>query len=216
MNFILASKSPRRIELLQKAGFVFETQPAEIDESPLPDEKPEDFVLRMAFEKAECIAKNYAEIDPRIDPFIEMNHTGRRPQITGGHMDPPLLVLAADTIVTIENRILGKPQNENEAFDMLKMLSGTSHIVMTAYTLWRTSDHQVFSDVEKTTVTFRKLSDEEMKNYIQTGEPMDKAGAYGIQGKAGQFVTHVEGSLNNVIGLPVEVITPKIKKLLGN
>jgi septum formation protein len=180
MKFILASTSPRRKDLLAQAGFSFTVTAADIDETPHPKEAPRDFCLRMAIEKAEVVAKK--------------------------HVSETCLILAADTIVVIDDQILGKPKDENDAKTMLKKLSAKTHHVMTAYAFAFTHPPQIRTGLETTAVTFRSLSDKEILEYIQSREPFDKAGAYAIQGKARDFVTDITGSLTNVVGLPVEKI----------
>lgn len=190
MKFILASNSPRRKELLTQAGFVFDIHPADIDETALPKEAPLVFARRMAIEKAQAVSTHYQTQE--------------------------CLILAADTIVVLNQDILGKPRDESDAKRMLQALSGQTHTVMTGYALLQTASKIMDSAVEETKVTFRNLSQEEIYQYIQTGEPMDKAGSYGIQALAGTFVTAISGSQTNVIGLPIEKITKTLKALLVN
>lgn len=190
MKFILASNSPRRKELLAQAGFIFDIHPADIDETAMPEEAPRAFACRMAVEKAQAVSVHYQTQN--------------------------CLILAADTIVVLNRDILGKPKDEMDAQFMLQRLSGRTHTVMTGYALLQTASKSLDSAVEETDVTFRSLSQEEIHQYIQTGEPMDKAGSYGIQALAGTFVTAVSGSQTNVIGLPIEKIEQTLKALLVN
>lgn len=179
---ILASQSPRRKEILKALGIPFEVHPSSYQEDntrPLP---PAELVRLQAEGKAWDVW-----------------------QRTGGKAP----VLAADTVVTIGRRILGKPGNEKEAADMLRALSGKTHEVLTGVAVIR--DGCMQSAVEKTEVTFRILNNDEIKDYIHTGEPMDKAGAYGIQGLGARFVVAVKGSWSNVVGLPKALTL----KLLG-
>ena len=170
-KLILASGSPRRSELLRAAGLKFEIRVPQIDESPLPNEAPSDFVCRTAREKAESISTDGA------------------------------VILAADTAVIDGKRILGKPLDAQDAAAMLRSLSGRTHEVMTGVCI-RFPDWTDCFHVE-TRVTFRTLSEKEIADYVATEEPMDKAGAYAIQGGAAKMVRRVEGSYSNVVGLPL-------------
>jgi septum formation protein len=173
---ILASSSPRRRELLTAAGIAFTVQPADVDETHRAGESPEAFTQRLAREKAEAIFATH----------------------------PNATVLGADTIVVCGAEILGKPSDETDAARMLKKLSGRDHQVITGVALVSPSGTQTIA--ETTTVTMRKISEEEIKNYIATGEPMDKAGAYAIQGGAALFITQIVGDYDNVVGLPVKAV----------
>jgi len=188
MKLILASRSPRRQELLKKAGFDFEIQPALLDESPRPNETPQIFVKRVAKEKAFEVAR------------LQKNSA---------------IILAADTIVVLEDEILGKPKDENEARQMLKKLSGKTHQVLTSWILIKTPQKILKQETETTFITFKQLSQNKIANYLDTKEYRDKAGAYAIQGEAKDFVKIIEGSLTNVIGLPIEKLIPHLKKSVG-
>lgn len=172
---ILASQSPRRIELMREAGFDARVIPANIDETALPDEGPFDLVERLARAKAAAVAKEHAE-----------------------EGEP---VVAADTIVALAGELLGKPADEADARRMLNALSGKTHQVATGVCIVR--DGSVESFVDITDVTFYELSHDEIDAYVATGEPMDKAGAYGIQGLGGLLVAGIQGDYHNVVGLPV-------------
>ena len=176
-SFVLASKSPRRRELLASAGLVPIVRAPAIDETPWPDEAPVAHVLRVATAKACALA------------------------------DEPRPVLAADTVVAIDAEILGKPASADDARRMLARLSNRSHVVHTAVAL-RTFDStrgaRIATDVVSTSVRFRVLSEDDIDRYVATGEPFDKAGAYGIQGEGGALVADVRGSYTNVVGLPLE------------
>jgi len=172
-RLVLASQSPRRRELLAQFGVALEVRPADADESVLPGEPPHEYVLRVAREKARAVAGP--------------------------------VVLAADTAVVLGREVLGKPRDAEDARRMLRALSATSHEVLTAVCVRRTQPAlAVELDVVVTTrVRFARLGDAEIDWYVSTGEPLDKAGAYAIQGAGGAFVLGVEGSVSNVVGLPL-------------
>jgi septum formation protein len=170
---LLASSSPRRRELLTLIGIPHEVRPSNLDETMRPRETPRNHAERLAREKAAAVASN----------------------------DPELVTIAADTIVVIDRKVLGKPVDERDAERMLGILSGRKHKVITAVAVSRGS--QLRSSVEEVSVTFRQLKDDEIDAYIATGEPMDKAGAYGIQGYGATIVERVEGDYFAVMGLPL-------------
>ena len=173
---VLASASPRRQELLRNAGIAFEVQPANIPEDPLDGENAKTCAERMAREKAIAIA-------------------GQRPRDA---------VLGADTVVVIDNQILGKPVDAADAQRMLRMLSDRDHHVITGVCLVVSGQCSVAS--EYTMVTMAKISEKEIAHYVATGEPMDKAGAYAIQGIASRWIPRIEGDYSNVVGLPVALV----------
>ncbi len=177
MMIILASASPRRRELLERNGVQVNVEPADIDEHHLDGELPQDYVHRMAVSKCRHIADM---------------HRGER-----------VHVLGADTIVVLGSAILGKPQDGDMAMKMLRELSGREHVVMTAVCLINALDGAEESFVCKTIVQFDEISDQRLSRYVASGEPMDKAGAYGIQGGAEGFVKRIDGSYTNVVGLPL-------------
>ena len=179
MRLVLASASPRRAELLSAAGFTFDVQPVDVDETPRPAEPPTDYVLRVARDKA-------AAWRTRHDAGATA------------------CVLAADTVVVADGRILGKPSNREGAREMLTLLSGTTHLVHTGVVI-RLADEEV-AEVVTTRVRFVDLSESEIEWYLQSGEAEGKAGAYGIQGRASRFVDWIEGSWSNVVGLPVATV----------
>ena len=174
---VLASASPRRAELLRAAGIRFEVVTADVDERQHSGEDAESYVRRLAAAKATRVAAA---------------HPGRA-------------VLGADTTVVVDGDVLGKPADAAEAATMLARLSGRSHLVLTGVCLIDPTGHADAS-VAFTTVEFRPLLVDEIEGYVATGEPMDKAGAYAIQGGAGPFVTRIEGAHDNVVGLPVALI----------
>lgn len=175
-QFYLASQSPRRRELLQQLGLRFLVQAADIDETVLPSEMAEACVSRLARGKAETVWNSPARIQS-------------------------IPVLAADTIVVLDNKILGKPRDDDEACAMLQQLSGRQHRVMSAVAL-HFEDRQE-SLVQTSVVSFAKLSPLQIQNYVASGEPADKAGAYAIQGRAAAFVSDLRGSYSGVVGLPL-------------
>jgi septum formation protein len=187
---VLASASPRRRELLIQVGYSFEVRPAHIPEDPREGEDPVAYVTRLAREKAEVV-------------FRELS--------TNGTADDALVVLGADTTVTLDNHILGKPEDAADAARMLRMLSGRSHHVITGVAVVTAEGVEVAAEV--TAVRFLTMSDEEIAAYVATGEPMDKAGAYGIQGRAARWIPRVEGCYFNVVGLPIALVSTLLEGL---
>ena len=180
---VLASASPRRRELLTRAGIDFEADPADVDERSLPGESAEALVDRLARLKASATAQR--------------------------HPDRP--VLGADTVVVVDGDVLGKPADQGDAERMLRRLSGRQHEVLTGLALaWRGEMH---SHLERTDVWIRDLGEAELAWYLASGEPMDKAGAYAIQGLASRFVTRVDGSYSNVVGLPVAAVVALLRRV---
>ena len=173
MGLILASASPRRSELLRKARIVFRVEPAHVPEAPAPGEAPRAYAERLARDKAGAIAAKH----------------------------PADFVLGADTVVVVDEHLLEKPADEADAARMLRLLSGRTHQVTTGVCLRGPGTEIVES--ETTRVVVGELSDDEIADYVHTGEPMDKAGAYGIQGMFSRWVTGIEGDYANVVGLPV-------------
>ena len=174
-KLILASKSPRRRSLLEQAGLEFSVIPSTFNENSVPISSPEPYVKKLAEGKARDVAQAY----------------------------PDSWVIAADTIVLVDNTILGKPGSNDEARDMLKSLSAKTHQVLTGYCVCCEGQKRFFSETVTTEVLFKELTDDEIKWYIHTGEPFDKAGAYAIQGLGSILVKQVNGSYTNVVGLPV-------------
>jgi septum formation protein len=172
---VLASASPRRSELLRNAGIPFEVQSADVPEIPVKGERPLEFAMRVARAKADAIAQ----------------------------LRPEAYVLAADTIVIVDKKILGKPTDAADAARMLRLLSDREHDVTTAVCLVFPQSAERITTQETTRVHFSLLSDDDIAAYVATGEPMDKAGAYAIQGIAGRWIDRIEGDYFNVVGLPV-------------
>ena len=187
---VLASASPRRSELLTQAGYRFRVHPAHISEDPLPGEDPIAYVTRLAREKAEAV-------------FRELN-TGDSQELRRD-AESQLAVLGADTAVTLDNMILGKPADAADAARMLRLLSGRTHRVMTGVAVVTAGGVEVAAEV--TAVRFLTLSDAEIADYVASGEPMDKAGAYAIQGRAARWIPRIEGCYFNVVGLPLALIS---------
>jgi septum formation protein len=185
MRLILASASPRRSDLLRAAGFVFETLPVDVDERVLEGEAPETCVRRLAQAKS-------AEGEARAG-------------------DPDAVVLGADTVVTLEGTILGKPRDDDESARMLERLSGRPHEVATGVSLrWHGRET---GSVELSTVFFAPMSTAEIAWYVQSGEGRDKAGAYAIQGLGSRFVEKIAGSYANVVGLPVSAVYQLLRRM---
>lgn len=179
MDIILASKSPRRREILENTKVRFSVKESQIDEVIKADESPKETVMRLAYEKALDVANNNKES----------------------------LVIGADTIVVINDQILGKPKNEEEAYNMIKLLSGKTHYVITGFALINLNLNKKVIDCEVSQVTFKELSEECIKDYLNTKESLDKAGAYGIQGYGGLLVKNIQGDYFNIVGLPISKIS---------
>ena len=184
-TIILASASPRRTELMALAGIEFSVVPADIDEAVLPGEKPAEHVMRLSREKADAVAGT-----------------------TNGRY-----FIGADTVVVLEERIMGKPADEAEAFRMLAALSGLDHEVITGFSVFDKVSGIHLTRCVRTEVTFKKLSEGEIRAYIATGCPMDKAGAYAMQGGAVHFIRSICGSYTNVIGLPMTELYETLSQL---
>ncbi|HEV8702005.1 MAG TPA: Maf family protein [Candidatus Polarisedimenticolia bacterium] len=181
---ILVSASPRRSHLLRQAGLDFSVQPADVDESPLPGEAPGDLAARLARAKVRAL-----------------------PAPPG-----PALAIAADTVVAIDGTILGKPRDPADARRMLGLLSGRTHHVITAVALRALPEESLVSERAESLVTFVPMTAEEIAWYAATGEGMDKAGAYALQGIGALFIASIEGSYTNVIGLPLERLHPHLRR----
>ena len=184
-KIILASASPRRAELLYQIGVKFELAPSQIEERPHPDEAPPDYITRIARAKVIAVARQH--------------ESG--------------LIIGADTVVVLDGRLLGKPVDDHEAKSMLKQLSGRWHAVMTGVALYDVESRHEVADYEKTLVKFAQLTDREIDWYVHTGEPKDKAGAYGIQGLGGLFVDEIAGNYYNVVGLPIPLVYRLARRL---
>ncbi|MBE2190404.1 MAG: septum formation protein Maf [Desulfobulbaceae bacterium] len=186
---ILASRSPRRHKLLSMVGLEFTTKFSDIDEEIDTDIPPEAYCIHLAWSKADVIASKLVT---------------------------PALVIGADTIVVIDGMILNKPADRDDAYRILKLLSGNTHTVYTGLSIVDAVSRNWITDFQTTEVTFRELSDEEIWLYIESGSPMDKAGAYGIQDDFGAlFVSHINGCYYNIVGLPVQLLYIMLKRFRG-
>ena len=174
-KIILASASPRRKELLRQIGLIFEVVPSEIEEDVKDGEEPREHVLRLARLKAQEIARD----------------------------QDSAVIIGADTIVVLGGEILGKPKDEEEAFAMLSQMSGRVHRVFTGFCVLDASDGSEYSEAVESKVRFKHLTPEEIRGYIKTDEPMDKAGAYAVQGRGSYMIKEIQGSYTNVVGLPL-------------
>lgn len=190
MKLILASSSPRRAEILRAAGFSFDIIPADTDEILMPNEAATDYVQRLAEEKAHKVAHKIAATEP----------------------DAQAIVIAADTTVVVNGAILEKPQSASDARRMLEQLSGGMHDIYTGVVLLHLPDRAERKFVDVTRVYFADLNATEMADYIASGEPFGKAGAYAIQGLGGRFVKRIEGCYFNVMGLPLGRIYQELQK----
>ncbi|HLY60516.1 MAG TPA: Maf family protein [Terriglobia bacterium] len=188
MRFILASASERRKELLRNAGYDFEARASHVEEIRLAGESAEDFTCRMAREKAWEV---------------------------GASAPPGRLILGADTVVVIDGQTLGKPHGPEDAVRMLRELAGRTHRVITGVCVHLAPEGPKNLKYEVTLVTFAPLSEQEISDYVRSGEPMDKAGAYAIQGLASRFVKRIEGSYSNVVGLPIHLVHEMLKPFEG-
>ena len=175
MEIILASASPRRREILKNTKLKFEVQKSDIEEVFLENESPESMVVRLAYEKAFDVAENNRD----------------------------KLVIGADTIVVLGDEVLGKPKDEEEAFDMIQKLSNKTHRVITGISLIHLKKGIVVNDYQISYVTFKDLSEDSIKDYINTKESLDKAGGYGIQGYGALLVDSIQGDYFNIVGLPI-------------
>ena len=183
MNIILASGSPRRKEILENTNLKFSVITSDIDERIFENEEPIQLVLRLAFEKCMSVAQN----------------------------NPSDLVIGADTIVVLDNEILGKPKDEEEAFNMLSKLSNREHQVITGMSIVNLENEKKIVDYAISNVKFKKLTDQDIKDYISTKECLDKAGSYGIQGYGALLVEEIKGDYFNIVGLPISKLSDILK-----
>ncbi len=184
---LLASRSPRRAELLRQMGFPFRVMESGVDEADIQADHPRTFALRAAYAKGRDVA---------------------------ARAEPPAIIVAADTVVTLNLELYGKPRTKEEARRMLRRLSGATHEVITALAILEAGKPSALLDSETTRVTFRALSGAEIERYIATREPFDKAGAYGIQGEGGALVESIEGDYFNVVGFPCALFLQMIGQFM--
>lgn len=184
MNIILASASPRRKEILENINVKFDIVKSDIDEVILEDELPPQVVMRLAFEKSMDVAKSNQES----------------------------LVIGADTIVVFNNKVLGKPKDKEDARNTIRLLSGNTHEVITGISLINLSANKKIIDYVVSRVKFKDLSEDDINDYINTGESLDKAGAYGIQGYGSLLIEEIQGDYFNIVGLPISKLSDLVKK----
>lgn len=184
-HIILASTSPRRKALLKQIGLKFDVKSSDIDESAVFYKNPYDLVKKLSLLKAKSVAE----------------------------LSKNSIIISADTVVVFKNRIIGKPKAKSDARKILKMLSNKMHTVITGFTIVDSQTDKTISGFEESKVWFRKISGEEIDKYVDSGEPLDKAGAYGIQEKGGAFVKKIEGDYFNVVGLPLAKVIIELRKL---
>lgn len=183
MKIVLASGSPRRKEILENMNLKFDIIKSEIEETTVENESPEKLVKRLSYEKAHDVATRNSDS----------------------------IVIGADTVVVLDNNVLGKPKDREEAFDMLKKMSGREHDVITGISILCLDSKKEISDFCVSKVKFKNLSDEDIYSYINTGECMDKAGAYGIQGLGGLLVEYIKGDYFNIVGFPISSASEILK-----
>lgn len=181
-KIILASKSPRRRKLLEQIGIKFVVEESNVDEENSYHLSPRDMVKHLSIEKAKAVARKNKQA----------------------------IVIGADTTVILENEVIGKPRSEKEAKEILKKLSNKTHLVITGITI--INFKKILTRLAETKVHFRKLTDKEINAYVKTGEPMDKAGGYGVQEKAGIFIDNIQGDYFNVVGLPISAVSEMLKE----
>lgn len=186
MKIILASKSPRRREILEVMGVEFETDVADVDESVSGELSPVEAVCEISKRKAKAVLERHGDDE---------------------------IIISADTVVVIDGKIIGKPKDKEDAFNIIKSLSGRTHEVYTGFTVC--GKGKTKTDFEVTKVHFKQLCDDDIRRYVATGEPMDKAGAYGIQQKGNLFVEYIHGDYYNVVGFPISKICVTIKEIFG-
>lgn len=237
MRIILASASPRRRELLEQIGLHFEVITSHVEEK-VSSRRPDEVVEELSRQKAEAVAQELDLQDLRAEeePFVDAGTDGKEPlEHVGTAVKEPhvemtpeaelcqrrqeaVLVIGADTVVALDGAILGKPEGKQEAYSVLKSLQGRGHEVYTGVTLlYRAAGAQEWVQKcfhERTKVNFFPMEEAEIREYVNTEDPLDKAGAYGIQGFCARYISGIEGDYNNVVGLPVGILYQKIKELV--
>ena len=219
MRLILASASPRRRDLLKQAGYDFTVEVSDAEET-LIEGTPADLVRHLSSLKAEAVAARYLVQNQSLGKNHLSDHLSvvDTPVIVPADSADaaPLIVIGADTVVALGDEILGKPEDEQDAFRMLRALSGRTHQVYTGVTLIRLTEGHITGRktfAERTDVSMREIPDQEIFDYIAGGEPMDKAGAYGIQGQAAVFIPAISGDYSNVVGLPLCRLAEELARL---
>lgn len=206
-KIILASASPRRKELLTQIGLTFTVMPSDVEENP-KSELPQDMVIELSKKKAGDVWNRIVQNDTSV------GSTAAGKGESGGNSDREYLVISADTVVSIEGEILGKPKDEEDAVRMLSLLSGKEHQVYTGVTMiWinEEGEKKEYSFYVCTGVLMYRMNREEILQYVRSGEPMDKAGAYGVQGRAAAYIKAIRGEYSNVVGLPVGRLCQEMK-----
>lgn len=206
-KIILASASPRRKELLTQIGLTFTVMPSDVEENP-KSELPQDMVIELSKKKAGDVWNRIVQNDTSV------GSTAAGKGESGGNSDREYLVISADTVVSIEGEILGKPKDEEDAVRMLSLLSGKEHQVYTGVTMiWinEEGEKKEYSFYVCTGVLMYRMNREEILQYVRSGEPMDKAGAYGVQGRAAAYIKAIRGEYSNVVGLPVGRLWQEMK-----
>ena len=183
-TIVLASGSPRRKEILEKTGLSFTVDPSNYEEDMNQDLEPKELVKVLSLGKAKDVAKRHKNA----------------------------VIIGADLIISFKGNVLGKPQTKEKAIEMLTQLSGNTHSAISGFTIIDTETGKVVSDALETKIRFKELTQEEIKKYVDTGEPLDKAGAYAIQGKGKEFIKNIKGDYYNVMGLPLDSIITKLKE----
>jgi septum formation protein len=206
---ILASASPRRRELLAQAGYVFQVRAANVPEDPRLGEDPVAYVVRLAREKAEAVFMECRDLG--TEGTRDLGTEGLETEGLGTEDSERLVVLGADTTVVVDGEILGKPEDAGDARRMLRRLSGRTHRVITGVAVATAARTEVAAEV--TGVRFLALSNAEIDEYVSSGEPMDKAGAYAIQGRAAKWIPRVEGCYFNVVGLPLALVATLLESV---
>ncbi len=196
-QIVLASKSPRRKELLEKAGIKFKVVESKLEEYFDLKLKPHALAKKLSLEKARAVCQKNPPASPRGEP--------------AGGKDS--IIISADTLIVCGGKILGKPQDEKDAKKMLKLLSGKTHYVITGFTVYDTETNRSVTKSASSKVYFNKISIEEIDNYVTAKKPLDKAGAYGIQELPKTFIKKIDGDYDNVVGLPVQALLKELKKL---
>ncbi len=200
VQLVLASQSPRRKELLERIGFTIRTVPAEIDEVALEGETPTEFVKRLAREKVLTVVDR---LQATVSNLAEAGQTSQSSSILTSKDAQIRWIVGADTVVVLDNDLLGKPTDQDHAFDMLQRLSGREHKVITGFCIFDLLKNKEGLQAVVSTVRFKRVTRPEIEKYLGTGESLDKAGAYAVQGIGAYLIDSIQGSYTNVVGLPL-------------